>query len=158
MSFESANFLYWPERTPVGGWGRFLMQQGAEPRPDGSGFPQYFVKGDDHWIDFQVVPSQGDNPERISVRIALCNPDPAVERLMHSLRLLLAEGGGTVVDQHSGKRIRILTPAAESILQESYLAQQRRFLTYFGSRKAAIPAEAVFELMRGGVDSGAEES
>ena len=148
MGIESANFVYWPERTPSVGWGNVLLQQGASPTAGASAFSQYILKGDDYWIDFQIIPSEGNIPESVSVRIALCNPDPAFERLLKFLRFLLNEGGGAVVDTHSGTKVCNLASAAADKLRRSISDQQQRFRTFFGSYRAPVPAEAVFEVMR----------
>ncbi len=157
MSFESANFLYFPESTPSGGWGRFLVRNGAEARRTGSEFAQYTQKGKNYWIDFQILPANGDMLDQISIRSALCNPDPVIDHLLRSLRTLLAEGGGKVVDRHSGQEVRIWSPAAEAVLVQSFRDQQRRFSRFFGTSKAAIPAETVFEHFRKEIGSKEEE-
>ncbi len=150
MGFESARFSYSPDRSPAGGWEHFLSNKGAERRPSGtSRFRQYALKSSGYWIDFQILAAGGVLPERISIRIALCNPEQATEQLLNSLRLLLEEGGGAMVDENSGRRIRAWDSAAESTFRESLLQQQRRFRRFFGDRRAAVPAEEVFDIVRG---------
>jgi len=148
MSFESANFVFWPETTPISGWGLYLLNHGAEPHPTGGNTEQFALRGSEYWIDFQIVPSNSHIKERISIRMALCNPEPAFERLLKSLRNLLEEGGGVIVDQGSHSKIRTWTDTVESDLRTSYLEQQQRFRSFFGDRRAAIPADSVFEQMR----------
>ncbi len=149
MGFESANFAYLPERSPVDGWHAFLLEKGAVPRSAGqSAFFHYVLKGTDHWIDLQIIHSGGERPDRVAVRIALCNPDQAIGPLLDLLRLLLEEVGGVVVDQHTGKRFKRWDQSAENVFRESFSEQQKRFAAFFGNRRAPIPADEVFDFFR----------
>jgi len=149
MGFESANYVYWPKRIPVIDWDSFLTINGAKHNPEASHFPEYILQGCDHWIDLQILPATNNIPLRISVRIALCNPDPAIDRLLKLLHSLLAKGGGTLVDQYSHKMIRSWTPSAVGSLRESFQQQQQSFSKFFGNKKAAVPADQVFRLLQG---------
>ncbi|MBN6039066.1 hypothetical protein [Amycolatopsis sp. 195334CR] len=150
MGVESANYWYVAgEEVAIEA---ILRELGAE-QPVDQRVVEYVLRDEDHWIDVQIQDRLPASPPSAWIRIALTNPLSVESRLRGLAETLLHQGGGTVVDMDSRRRLSGVTggkvnDAEWSELWSAYLGKRSVFRQYYGTLEAAISGAAVFATLR----------
>ena len=97
-----------------------------------------------HWIDVQIdVPAPS-----VSLRLAFCNPEPALAALRAAFEALEGAGPGELVDVATRERFPSIDDATWARVVSTFEERRQEFRSHFGEFTAAISAEEVFEYVR----------
>lgn len=134
MGLESINFLFLSE-VPIE---EKLTQNKSIKRIN----EKKFVYNDqDFWIDIEI-----EGLDKISLRIALCNPTRHVVLALRNFILYLFESNnGQLLEMRSRKKFSNFNLNAQIELEHEFLNQKKVFEQMYGNYTAAISAEEFYK-------------
>jgi len=144
MGIESANYQFSPREASRASISAVLKDLGAFLR-EGSEGDLFVIRGPEHWIDLDLA----DSPNHISIRVAVCNPPPALSVLRGVFDALGARIGGELVDLETRHRHPARLGDEEwRTLVSALEAKRSRFGKAFRDFRAALSGDHVFSYMR----------
>jgi hypothetical protein len=99
-------------------------------------------------IDFQVFPQAEGSALKLSMRIALCNPNNVLEALTECFKVLISKFGGKIFDLETDKSFLSLTDDSIQQIREGFFQKKAKFQQWHGDFTAGISGDKVFEYMR----------
>jgi hypothetical protein len=151
MGVESANYQYVPTRESAELLAGTLDILGAWlVDDDNERIVQYVLRGNDYWIDVEVMCAGGLTYPSASIRVALCNPPGVALALRNLLETLLKRGAGYIIDRPGDRKFRAIDDETWQQLWEAYELKRVDFRQHFGGFEAAVSGADVFRIIREG--------
>lgn len=149
MGLESANYKFTVRNHNPSDFVPILEELGAVPKaPEDGGFLPFELKTDEYFIDFMVYPNEEKSFVTLSLRVALCNPDTVVLKVINILSKLAERFQGTIFDQNAKASFLSIGDKERIQIMDAFVNKKAEFQKWYGNFTAAISGEKVFEYIR----------
>ncbi len=145
MGLEAIVYYYVPNKKCSLNFEGVLTEFGAE-KYRSKNFAEWntynLFSEDKYYIELLEITTK-DSFKYLSIRLALCNPENALDKLYELLTCLLEVGKGYIVDSYSKAEIREIDKLNQQLLFDSFIKKREKFHKNYGFFTKAISCDEI---------------